>query len=48
MRPLIILCCLLIPSVAYAQNTPEVYSPDGKLELRVSITDGKPVYAVSY
>lgn len=48
MRLIIFLCCMLITSISYSQNTAEVYSPDGKLELRVLINDGKPEYAVSY
>lgn len=35
-------------SAAYSQNPVEVSSPDGNLEIRVSVNNGKPVYAVTY
>lgn len=48
MRVLIFLSCLLMSSMAYSQNPVAVSSPDGKLEVQVTVNNGEPVYAVSY
>lgn len=48
MRSIIFFCCMMMTTLAYSQNTAEVSSPDGNLELKVSVNDGKPEYTVSY
>lgn len=47
MKRIIGLCCLLISSMAISQNA-EVTSSDSKLKVRVSVENGKFVYAVTY
>lgn len=47
MKKLIILCCLLISVVVSSQNA-EVSSPDGKLNLKISVENGSPIYSVTY
>src|SRR5690606_39737292 len=47
MKKIISLCCLLISSIAISQNA-DVVSPDSKLKVRVSVENGKFVYAVTY
>lgn len=47
MRQLIVLCCLLMATPAFSQNA-TVSSPDGNLELIFSVTNGNPIYSVSY
>ncbi|SMO39841.1 glycoside hydrolase family 97 protein [Gracilimonas mengyeensis] len=48
MRYIIFLMGMLIASPTFAQNNVEVASPDGNLNITVSVQQGKPVYAVSY
>ncbi len=48
MKKLIILCCFIISSAVYSQNTMSVSSPNGELTLNVLVKSGKPVYSVSY
>jgi hypothetical protein len=48
MRKLIILCCFIISSAVYSQNTMSVSSPDGELTVNVLVKSGKPVYSVNY
>lgn len=48
MRILLVLCFLLMSSVAYSQNPMTISSPDGNLELDVSVNNGNPVYSVTY
>ncbi|UCS93339.1 glycoside hydrolase family 97 protein [Echinicola marina] len=45
---LLYLFCLLFTAEANAQNAKSVSSPDGHLEVRVSISNGKAQYAVHY
>lgn len=48
MRTLLFLCLLLMATATYSQNPLTVSSPDGKLELNVSVNNGNPVYSVIY
>lgn len=48
MRKLIILCCLIIFSAVYSQNTMSVASPNGDLILNVLVKSGKAVYSITY
>ena len=48
MRKLIILCCFIISSAVYSQNTMSVSSPNGELTLNVLVKSGKPVYSITY
>ncbi len=45
---LITLCCILFSSATYSQKVSEVKSPDGQLQINVSIENGTPVYSVTY
>ena len=48
MKKLIILCCFIISSAVYSQNTMSVSSPNGELTLNVLVKSGKPVYSITY
>lgn len=48
MRKLIILCCFIISSAVYSQNTMSVSSPNGELTLNVVVKSGKPMYSITY
>lgn len=48
MKKLIILCCFIISSAVYSQNTMLVSSPDGNLTVNVLVKNGKPVYSITY
>lgn len=48
MRVFIFLCSLLMTSMAYSQNPVVVSSPDGKLEVQVTVNNGELGYAVNY
>ena len=39
---------MLLSSTVFAQNTASVKSPDGRLDLKVSLDEGKPFYEVKY
>ncbi|WP_215224626.1 glycoside hydrolase family 97 protein [Echinicola shivajiensis] len=45
---LLFVFCLLFTGETHAQNTKSVSSPDGHLEVRVSISNGKAQYTVHY
>ncbi len=47
MKKLIFICLLIVSSSVSSQNA-EVLSPDGKVKLKVSIENGKPIYSVTY
>lgn len=48
MKNIIVLCCFMIFSAAYSQNTMSVSSPNGDLTLKVLIKDGTAFYSVTY
>ncbi|WP_340105935.1 glycoside hydrolase family 97 protein [Rhodohalobacter sp. 8-1] len=48
MRILIFLLSLMMASVTYSQTPMTVSSPDGNLEIAVSVDNGNPVYSVTY
>jgi hypothetical protein len=48
MRKIILLCSLLISSVMNSQIPISVSSPDGNLELTVTVENGKPIYSLTY
>ena len=48
MRIILVLCFILMASVAYSQNPMTVFSPDGNLELQLSVNNGNPVYSITY
>lgn len=48
MKKLIILCCFIISSAVYSQNTMSISSPDGNLTVNILVKNGKPVYSVIY
>nr|WP_288835844.1 glycoside hydrolase family 97 protein [uncultured Flavobacterium sp.] len=48
MRKIFFLCCFIIFSAAYSQNTMSVSSPNGDLTLKVLINDGTAFYSVTY
>jgi hypothetical protein len=48
MKKLIILCCFILSSAVYSQNTMSVSSPNGELTVNVLVKSGKPVYSVNY
>lgn len=48
MKNIIVLCCFIIFSAAYSQNTMSVSSPNGDLTLKVLINDGTAFYSVTY
>jgi hypothetical protein len=48
MRKIFFLCCFIIFSAAYSQNTMSVSSPNGDLTLKVLIKDGTAFYSVTY
>lgn len=48
MKKLIILCCFVIASAAYSQNTMSVSSPDGELALNVLVKSDQAVYSITY
>lgn len=48
MKKLIILCCFIISSAIYSQNTMSVSSPNGELTLNVMVKNGKPMYSITY
>jgi len=48
MRKIIFLCCFIIFSAAYSQNTMSVSSPNGDLTLKVLIKDGTAFYSVTH
>jgi hypothetical protein len=48
MKKVIILCCFIISSAAYSQNTMSVSSPNGELTLNVLVKSGKPMYSITY
>jgi hypothetical protein len=45
---LLVLLSLMMASAVYAQNPMSVLSPDGNLELKVSLSNGSPQYSVNY
>ena len=47
MKITLIVICVLMSSIVMAQNA-EVISPDGKLQLKVSIDNGNAIYNVTY
>lgn len=48
MKKLTILCCFIISSAVYSQNTMSVSSPNGELTLNVVVKSGKPMYSITY
>lgn len=48
MRKIFFLCCFIIFSAAYSQNTMSVSSPNGDLSLNILIKNGTAFYSVTY
>lgn len=48
MRILSIVCFIMLPALMLSQNTASVQSPDGKLDVKVGITQGEAFYEVNY
>ncbi|MDN3670402.1 glycoside hydrolase family 97 catalytic domain-containing protein [Echinicola jeungdonensis] len=48
MRIIFVVCCMLINTALYSQNKITVSSPNGLLEVKVSMDDGISMYSVNY
>lgn len=48
MKKIIILCCFIVSTAVFSQNTMSVASPNGELTVNVLVKEGKPMYSVSY
>ncbi|TDD99498.1 glycoside hydrolase family 97 protein [Flavobacterium cellulosilyticum] len=48
MKKIIILCCFIVSTAVFSQNTVSVSSPNGELTVHVLVKEGKPMYSVSY
>ncbi|MEO8253624.1 MAG: glycoside hydrolase family 97 catalytic domain-containing protein [Flavobacterium sp.] len=48
MKKVLILCCFIISSAVFAQNTMSVSSPNGELTVTILVKAGKPMYSATY